>query len=337
MIPTRAPARFLKPFANSASNLYPEVTNTIHSLFTVSHQPVLLEETLSLLAPCAGGRYLDCTFGGGGHTGALLARTRDTQVVALDRDPAAVARAEAMSATYPGRLTFHSLDFRNLDQVAPPFAGIMMDVGVSSFQFDEPERGFSFRQDGPADMRMDTGRGMPAAVFLETAPRPELERAIRDLGEEPRWRRVVDAIMRARGTGRLARTSSLAALIGEAAPPPPGPRGIHPATRSFQGIRILVNDELGALEEALPKAFAALAPGGVLAVIAFHSLEDRRVKRCFNGLAGRPIDRDDARTQDTRVAQAELLTRKALVPSEAEQSQNPRSRSARLRAVRRLP
>lgn len=291
---------------------------------------------MSLLSPRDGRAYLDCTFGGGGHSEEILRRSGTGTVDAMDRDPAAEARAASLAARYPGRLRFHSEDFRHLDRVPGHFDGVLMDIGVSSFQLDTAERGFSFRHDGPNDMRMDTRRGRSAAEFLEHAERAEIERAVRDFGEEPRWFRVVNAILAARGTGRLARTSSFAALVAEAAPDKPGPRGPHPATRTFQGVRIAVNDELGALADALPRAFAKLNAGGVLAVISFHSLEDRLVKRYMNGVAGRPVDRDDNRLQDERVRSADLLTRKAVQPSDAEQEANPRSRSARLRAVRRI-
>jgi len=302
-----------------------------------SHVPVLLEECLTLLAPQDGRAYLDCTFGGGGHSAAILARAPGCTVDAMDRDPAAAERSAPLLAAHAGRLRFHAENFRHLDRVPGRFDGVLMDVGVSSFQLDAPERGFSFRYDAPNDMRMDTRAGRPAADFLERAERSEIERAVRDYGEEPRWFRVVNAILAARGTGRLARTASFAELVAEAAPPAPGPRGPHPATRTFQGVRIAVNDELGALAEALPLAFAKLTEGGVLAVISFHSLEDRLVKRYMNEVSGRPVDRDDARNQDDRIKRADLLTRKAVQSSAEEQARNPRSRSARLRAVRRLP
>jgi 16S rRNA (cytosine1402-N4)-methyltransferase len=278
---------------------------------------------------------MDCTFGGGGHSSAILERAEGTTVDALDQDPAAAERAAPLLARYAGRLRFHAENFRNLDRVPGKFDGVLMDIGVSSHQLDLPERGFSFRFDAPNDMRMDTRIGRTAADFLERAERKELEKAVRDYGEEPRWFRIVNAIEHARGTGRLSRTSTFAELVAEAAPPAPGPRGPHPATKTFQGIRIAINDELGALAEALPKAFSKLNLGGVLAVISFHSLEDRMVKRYMNTVSGRPVDRDDNRMQDERMAYAELLTRKAIQPSEIEQTQNPRSRSARLRAVRK--
>jgi len=302
------------------------------------HLPVLLREVLDCFAPVGAGTYLDGTFGGGGHASAILEAHPQARVIGLDCDPAARERAERLRERYPGRFSFFDLNFRKLDQLTQTgFAGVLLDLGVSSFQLDQFERGFSFRQDAPADMRLDPRQGQPAAEFLETAGRDELVRAIRDFGEEARWRRVVDAIISARGTGKLQSTASLAALIAEAAGPARRGERIHPATKSFQGIRIAVNDELGAIDEGLPKAFDALAPGGVLAVIAFHSLEDRPVKRFFNRVTGRPEHSRDSRPQDERTQLAERLTRKPVTAGEAEIAQNPRSRSAKLRAVRRLP
>lgn len=302
------------------------------------HIPVLFEETLSVLAPERGGSFLDCTFGGGGHSRAILERgaIAGTVLSAMDRDPAAALRADKFKTEFGERFHFYGFCFSRLDEIAEaPFDGILMDIGVSSFQLDDDSRGFSFRKEAFTDMRMDTRNGVPAAEFLETSPREALTEAIRDFGEEPQWRRVVDAIIAARGSGKLSTTTGLAALIEAKIGKRPGSK-IHPATRSFQGIRIAVNDELGELKSALPKAFSALKAGGVLAVISFHSLEDRIVKRFFNEVCGRPVDRFDNRLQDERICRAELITHKTIRPSESEILSNPRSRSSRLRALRKI-
>jgi 16S rRNA (cytosine1402-N4)-methyltransferase len=278
------------------------------------HNPVLLSETLEALAPRVGGRFLDATFGGGGHTRAILESALDVTVVALDRDPAAQPRAEVLRLEFEGRFALIDRDFGRLGELAlGEFDGILFDFGVSSFQLDEVERGFSFRNDAPADMRMDPRSGLPASVWLETVPEAVLVQAIRGYGEEKNWRHVVRALVAARGTGQLARTAQLAALIANAIPPRDRFNSkIHPATRSFQGIRIAVNDELGAIERALPAAFERLSPGGVLCAISFHSLEDRIAKQFFRHLAGLPEGEDDhrpthlLRSTDLSLRQADL-------------------------------
>lgn len=308
------------------------------------HLPVLLSEVLSQLA--AGSKWggpahiLDGTFGGGGHTRAILEAHPEHRVTALDRDPAAAVRATCVEASYPGRFIFQGMNFASLgDLEAGSFDGILLDLGLSSFQLDDPSRGFSFRfGSGPADMRMNPAEGLSAGQFLEEASHGELVRAVRDFGEEPRWRSVVEALENARGTDTLFDIAKLAALVARTAAC--GPRGrvssLHPATRTFQGIRIAINGELEALEKALPAAFERLAVGGVLAVISFHSLEDRRVKRFFNLCAGRPLHGKDNTAQQDRLCLAELLTRKAIAAGPEELQVNPRARSARLRALRKI-
>lgn len=296
------------------------------------HKPVLLEEVVKILSPRDGKTYLDCTFGGGGHTRRIL-ESADCKVVSLDRDPAAIERAKAVSADYPDRFEFRPLAFSDLDMLGgESFAGILFDFGVSSFQLDTPERGFSFMREGPLDMRMDTTKGFTAREYIESANESELVEILREYGEEPRARKIARAIIAAREADKISTTAELAKAIAEAAP---SHERIHPATRAFQALRIKVNDELGEIERALPKAFAALESGGVMAAISFHSLEDRIVKKFFKKAAGRPEDRFDTSFVQDRVKLAELLTRKPILPSEEETANNPRSRSAKLRAIRK--
>jgi 16S rRNA (cytosine1402-N4)-methyltransferase len=294
----------------------------------------LLEAVLRHLAEGRSGVFLDATFGGGGHTRALLEADDRNTVVALDCDPEAIARGQALQAAYPGRLALHRMNFAELGALAErDFLGILFDFGVSSHHLDNPQRGFSFREDAPLDMRLNPEAGLPASAFLQTADHTELTQAVRDFGEEPRWRRVVAAIEAARGGVALERTLAFADLVEKAVGRRrPGDR-IHPATRTFQGVRIAVNRELAVIEAALPAAFDKLAVGGRLAAISFHSLEDRIVKRFFRRMAGRPEHGRDSTPVQNRTRLARMLTNKPVMADTEETARNPRSRSARLRVL----
>ncbi|MEJ6522888.1 MAG: 16S rRNA (cytosine(1402)-N(4))-methyltransferase RsmH [Opitutales bacterium] len=304
----------------------------------IRHVPVLLEESMGFLQPENGGRFADLTYGGGGHSEAILEASDSTELMSFDCDPDALIRSENTTNLFGDRFTFHDLSFQKMDEVssAEDFDGVLMDLGISSFQLMEPLKGFSFRLDAPIDMRLDPRVGQSAAEFLETASRESLVRAVREYGEERRWSRVVNAILEARGTGVLQRTMSAAELVSNAVGGFRIRQRIHPATKTFQGIRIAINGEMEALALTLPKAFRALKPGGVLVVISFHSLEDRMVKRFMRKMAGRPVHRWDRSVLDDRKVCAELLNTKIIAPSSKEVEENPRSRSARLRVLKKI-
>ena len=305
------------------------------------HKPVLLNETLDLLSQGAlrspSARVLDCTFGGGGHSGEILRRFPACTLTAIDTDPEAAARAAQLAGEFPGRVAFVDANFGSLAtrDLGGKFDAILFDLGVSSYHFDTPGRGFSFRFDADLDMRMNPREGKSAAQFLESASHEDLVQAVRDYAEEPRWRRVVQVIEDARGSGALSRTLSFATLVEKTLGTPHGSR-IHPATKVFQGIRIAVNHEMASLENALPNAFNRLNAGGVLAVITFHSLEDRVVKRYFRREAGLPENREDNMPQQSRTKRAELLNNRPIQATPEELELNPRARSSKLRALKKL-
>ena len=301
------------------------------------HVPVLLGEVLELIRPRTGGHYVDGTFGGGGYSRAIL-EAADCRVVGIDRDPEAIARGQKLVAAYGGRLTLIEGRFSQIPELLAGVAadqvdGVVLDVGVSSFQLDTPQRGFSFRDDGPLDMRM--GReGFSAADVVNDSDEKELADIIFQYGEERHSRRIAHAIAAARP---IARTSELAQIVFRAYGPKAASQPIHPATRTFQALRIYVNDELGELERGLAAAQTVLRAGGRLAVVAFHSLEDRIVKRFFSVASGAEPQSSRHLPQRTRVAASfRTLTRRPVVPSAHEISLNPRARSARLRAGERL-
>lgn len=299
------------------------------------HYPVMLKEAVEILSPADGLEYLDCTFGGGGHTRAIL-ESANCRLTAIDRDPAAISRAEEVKKEFPDRFKFVSANFSEICnlQTDGGYAGIFFDFGVSSFQLDQSERGFSFMRDGALDMRMNPSAGYTALELIESLSEYELGKILREYGEEPRFMKIARAVKAAADARAISTTRELAEVVAKAAPASPREK-THPATRTFQALRIAVNDELGEIERALPAAFELLAKGGVLAAISFHSLEDRIVKKFFKKVAGLPQDRFDHSSVQDRVKLATLITRKPILPSDAEISENPRSRSAKLRAVKK--
>lgn len=300
-----------------------------------AHVPVLLAEAIAALAPRDDGLYVDGTFGAGNYSRAILEAAR-CRVVALDRDPAAVARGGALASRYAGRLTVVEGRFGDLEQILAGLgiarvAGIALDLGFSSDQMDDPRRGFSFRADGPLDMRMSS-EGVTAADLVNTLPEAALADLIYVYGEERHSRRVARAIVRARAKAPLTRTGELAALVRKVVPTA---GGIDPATRTFQALRMEVNDELGELERALTAAERLLDPGGRLAIVAFHSLEDRRVKDFLRARSGGIGGSRHRPSLAQRAPTFAVLTRRPVRPSAEEIARNPRSRSARLRAAER--
>jgi 16S rRNA (cytosine1402-N4)-methyltransferase len=308
-----------------------------------AHVPVLLDEAVAALGVIPDGTYVDATFGRGGHARRILAALGPTGIlVALDRDPAAESAAGAIKDP---RFTFRRSVFSELPAVLGGLAladvdGVLLDLGISSPQIDDPERGFSFRADGPLDMRMDPTHGESAADVLARADVRELTEVIRDYGEERFAQSIARAIVAARAVAPVVRTRQLAALVAQAVRTRPrGDRGQDPATRTFQALRIFVNRELAELALTLPRIVELLRPGGRIAVVSFHSLEDRMVKRFFAS-ASQPYG-GDPRLARLPIATAALpgaplaLVGRAIRPSQREVDANPRARSATLRIAAR--
>ena len=309
------------------------------------HLPVLVEEVMSMLAPAPGSLHVDATLGGGGHTERILeASSPDGRLLGLDADGAAIARVDArLRPRFGDRLILRQANFRELAAVAPPAGfsavdGLLFDLGLSSFQLADAERGFGIRTGGPLDMRFDTTRGVPAAELLATLDAAELTALFRRFGEEPAAPRIARAIVTARKAAPVATAEDLAALVQRVAPGNPRVRRrIHPATRVFQALRIAVNEELDALQDGLAAAVDLLRPGGRLVVLSYHSLEDRIVKRFIAAeRRGCTCPPELPVCVCGRNPRLRLLTRPSLTPTATEIAANPRARSARLRAAERL-
>jgi 16S rRNA (cytosine1402-N4)-methyltransferase len=300
------------------------------------HEPVLLEETIESLKPGPGKLFFDATVGGGGHTGRLLAAGAD--VVASDQDPDAISEVLRRLAEFGSRLHLVRANFLEAPQHfaalgVSAFDGALMDLGVSSHQLDTANRGFSFQEEGPLDMRMGPNITLSAAELVNFAPEEELIDIFRRFGEEPAARRIAGHLVRKRAERLFQTTTDLARAVEEIVPRR-GPR--HPATRIFQGLRIAVNNELRVLEQALPTLAGWIKPGGRLAVITFHSLEDRIVKHYFRKVSQEWIDRPEwPEPRPNPDFNFKLITTRPIEPSPEEKLRNPRSRSAKLRVIER--
>jgi 16S rRNA (cytosine1402-N4)-methyltransferase len=307
------------------------------------HRPVLLRETIELLAAGRGGLFVDCTLGLGGHSEAILQASSDAEVLAIDRDDEALESARTRLAQFGSRFRSVHADFRNITRVlanakVTEVRGILADLGVSSLQLDSPSRGFSFRHDAPLDMRMDVSGGdETAAELLGRLSEVEIARIIFEYGEERRARRIARWLVERREGGTPVTTTRGLAELTARAVGPDKKRRIHPATRTFQALRIAVNRELENLDRFVADAIDLLEPDGRLAVISFHSLEDRIIKRTFAKFAGRcqcPPRLPQCSCGARKVV--EILTRRPLTPDEKEVAGNPRARGAKLRTVRKL-
>jgi len=311
----------------------------------VQHIPVLAEEVLMMLAPAPGSLQIDATLGGGGHTERILEATDpDGRLLGLDADGAAVARVDGrLRPRFGDRLVLRQANFRELADIAPASGfgqvdGALFDLGLSSYQLVDTDRGFGFRAGGPLDMRFDTSRGVPASELLATLDTAELTALFGRYGEEPRSGRIAHAVVEARRSAPVSTAEELTALIERVAPPNPRQqRRTHPASRVFQALRIAVNEEMDALHEGLAAALDLLRPGGRLVVLSYHSLEDRIVKRFFAAeRRGCVCPPELPVCVCGRNPRLRLVTSPSMTPSAAEIEANPRARSARLRAAERL-
>jgi len=309
---------------------------------TTAHQPVLLREALEALAVRPGGFWVDGTVGAGGHAEAILRATApEGRLLACDRDAEALETARRRLAPFGERVVFRHADYRRLgallDEVGgPPVAGILLDLGISSLQLDDPGRGFSFQKDGPLDMRMDRTERTTAADLVGALAEERLAAILREHGEEKAARRIARALVRERARAPIATTRRLAEIVASVLRVR-GPSRIHPATRTFQALRIAVNREIEGLDRLIEEAVTRLEPGGRIAVISFHSLEDRVVKQTLRGLTRRCVcPRGLPVCACGRPGVVRLVGSKALRPSAEEALHNPRSRSARLRTAERL-